>query len=327
MMKVLLTGASGFVGSHILDSLRARGVATAVLLRPTSDRHLIKVHLQAVEVRSGSIGDLESLRSAMADVTHIIHCAGCTRASRTSEFYDANHLGAQNVVKAVNSLGTQIQRLVHVSSLAVAGPGTPSQPARESDTPRPVSEYGKSKLAGELAVRQECRVPFTILRPPAVYGPRDSGFLPMFKAVRNHLLPRPSSRQSLSLVFVRDLAEGVVACLDHAAAVGKTYFVASDEITTGRQMAEEIASQTGSWTIPFPLPAAVLWPVCLVQEAASRITGKPSLLNLQKFSELRAPGWVCDPGLLEQDLGYRCGTTLRQGIAETLAWYRREEWL
>lgn len=327
MMKVLLTGASGFVGSHILDSLRARGVATAVLLRPTSDRHFIKAHLPAVEVRPGTITEPDGLRSAMADATHVIHCAGCTRVSRVSEFYETNHLGTRNVVEAVNSLGTQVKRLVHISSLAAAGPATPARPAHETDTPHPVSEYGKSKLAGELAVRHDCRVPFTILRPPAVYGPRDSGFLPMFKAIRNHVLPRPSSRQALSLVYVRDLADAVATCLDNNRAAGKTYFVASDEITTGRQMADEIASQTGGWTLPCPLPVAVLWPLCLAQEIASRVTGKPSLLNLQKFAELRAPGWVCDASLLQQDLGYRCGTTLRQGIAATLEWYRREKWL
>ena len=327
MMKVLLTGASGFVGRHILDSLRARGVATAVLLRPTSDKHFLQDHLAAIEVRPGSITKPESLRPALAEITHVIHCAGLTRASRISEFYDANHLGTSNLVEAINCQGTRIERLVHISSLAAAGPTTPSRPAREEDPPHPISEYGKSKLAGELAVRTECRAPFTILRPPAVYGPRDSAFLPMFKAVKSHVLPRPSARQTLSLVFVRDLAEAVVTCLDHRATVGKTYFVASNEHTTARQIAEEIARQMAVWTLPCPLPAAALWPVCLAQEVVSRVTAKPSLLNLQKFAELRAPGWVCDPSRLLAEVGFSCATTLRQGIAATLDWYRQEKWL
>ena len=326
-MKVLLTGSSGFVGSHILDRLVAHGVSTTVLLRPASDRTFLRTHLPGLEIRPGYINEPESLRRAMDGVTHIIHCAGCTRASRVSEFYDTNHLGTRNVVEAVNTLGARVERLVHVSSLAVAGPATASQPAREEDPPRPVSEYGKSKLAAEHEVRSRCHVPYTILRPPAVYGPRDSGFLPMFKAVKRHVQPRPSQRQALSLVYVQDLAEAVVKCLNHPTAAGKTYFVASGELTTGGRMAEEIAAQLGVWTFPCPLPPAFLWPLCLAQEILSRVTGKPGLLNLQKFAELKAPGWVCDASRLERELGHTCGTTLRQGIAESLRWYLAQGWL
>ena len=326
-MKVLLTGASGFVGSHVLDKLSSRGVATAVLLRPSSNRRFLQPHLPAIDIRPGSISDPESLRSAMSDVTHVVHCAGCVRASRVSEFYDINHSGTRNVVEALNLHGSRVQRFVHVSSLAAAGPATPSRPAREEDTPRPVSEYGKSKLQGEAEVRSRCKRPFTILRPPAVYGPRDTGFLPMFKAVKNHLLPKPSRSQVLSLVFVRDLAEAVVLCLDHPAAVGKTYFVANGELATGGRMAEKIAEQLRTWTLPCPLPAAVLWPLCLANEIFSRLSGRPTLLSLQKFAELRAPGWVCDASSFQRELGYTCSTTLDQGIAESLEWYRREKWL
>ncbi len=124
-MKILLTGASGFVGSHILDSLRGRGLATVLLLRPTSNRQFIASHLPDVEVRPGSIGDPESLRQAMAGITHVIHCAGATKAGRVAEFYEVNQGGTRNVVSAVNAQAGQVQRLVHISSLAAAGPAVP----------------------------------------------------------------------------------------------------------------------------------------------------------------------------------------------------------
>jgi len=326
-VKVLLTGASGFVGSHVLDSLRARGIAVAVLLRPTSDKSFLQQHLGSVEIRTGSISDPHSLRPAMEGITHVILCAGLTKARRISEFYQINHAGTRNVVEAINARADQVQRLVHVSSLAAAGPALASAPAREENPPNPVSEYGKSKLAGELVVRQKCRVPFTVIRPPAVYGPRDQGFLPLFKAVKSHVLPRPSARQALSLVFVKDLADAIVTCLDHPAAAGKVYFAAAREIVTGRRMAEEIAAQIGHWTLPCPLPTAALWPVCLFQELLSQLTGKPSILNLQKFADLRAAGWVCDPSLLEREAGYVCKTTLKEGIAQSLKWYRQNNWI
>jgi nucleoside-diphosphate-sugar epimerase len=283
--------------------------------------------LPDVELRPGSIGDPESLTHAMADITHVIHCAGVTKAARTTGFYEVNQAGTRNVVSAVNTQVDRVQRFVHISSLAAAGPAQRESPAREDDVPQPVSEYGKSKLAGELEVRSHCRAEYVILRPPAVYGPRDGEFLRLFRAVKNHLLPKPGGAQALSMVFVKDLAEAVATCLVHPAAAGKTYFVAAREVVTARAMAEEIAAQMEVWTLPLPLPAALLWPICLGQELASRLTGKPNVLSLQKFAELRAPGWVCDPTRLERETGCACPTTLNQGIAETLGWYREHHWL
>jgi nucleoside-diphosphate-sugar epimerase len=326
-LKILLTGATGFVGSHILDSLCGRGLATVLLLRPTSNKQFIASHLPDIELRSGSIGDPQSLRQAMAGITHVIHCAGATKAGRLAEFYDANQAGTRNVVSAVNAHAGQVQRVVHISSIAATGPALRQKPAREEDAPQPVSEYGKSKLAGEMEVTNHCRTDYVILRPPPVYGPRDAELLRLFRAVKIHLLPRLSGAQALSLVFVRDLAEAVMTCLTHSAAAGRTYFVASREVVTARTIAEEIASQMKVWTLPLPLPTALLWPMCLAQELASRLTGKPNVLSLQKFAELRAPGWVCTPTRLERETGSTCATTLKAGISETLSWYRQHNWL
>jgi len=325
-LKVLLTGANGFVGSHILDVLLAAGIPTAVLLRPGSSRLFLNHHLPTLEVRTGSITEPQTLGAGLAGITHVIHCAGCTKAVRASGFYEVNRLGTRNLVEAIR-VQPAVERLIHISSLAVSGPATPANPAQESDTPRPISIYGRSKLAAETEVRTHSHIPTTIIRPPAVYGPRDQGFLPLFKAVNRHLLPRPSSRQALSLVYARDLAQAVAACLTNPAAEGRTYFVSSPEIVTARAIGEVIASQSGRWTLPCPLPSWALWPVCLAQEIAARMTGKPRLLNLQKFAELRAPGWVCDPSLLKAAIGFECSTTLKQGVAETLNWYREQRWL
>ena len=325
-MKVLVTGATGFVGSHVLDTLHARAIPSAILFRPTSDTRFIRRHLDSIERRTGSVLEPASLVRALEGITHIIHCAGCTKASRYSEYYEVNQGGTRNLVDAANRHSPSLQGLVHISSLAVTGPATPTNPAREDSPLQLISEYGKSKLAAEREVRDHCRVPYTTLRPPAVYGPRDAGFLPIYRAVKNHLLPKTSDRQSLSLVFARDLAESIIACLGRRSA-SQTYFTASREIVTAGTIADEICKQMKVWTIPCPLPAAVLWLVCLTQEIFSRATGKASLLNLQKFAELRAPGWVCDPSRLEQEVGFKCSTLLGVGIAETLAWYRQEHWV
>jgi nucleoside-diphosphate-sugar epimerase len=313
------------VGSHILDALCAAGLDVAVLLRPASSRRCLEQRLGQVEARTGTLTDAASLHPALAGITHVIHCAGATKAARTSEFYEVNQAGTRNLVEAANA-HPGLQRLVHISSLAAAGPAGPDRPAREEDLPHPVSEYGRSKLAAELEVRQRCRAEFVILRPPAVYGPRDREFLRVFRAVKAHLAPRPA-RQPLSLVFARDLAQAVLTSLGHPAAARQTYFVAGREVVTARWLTREIARQVGGWTVPLPLPAWALWPFCLGQDLRARLTGRASVLSLQKFAELRAPGWVCDAGRFARDTGQECGTALAAGLAQTLAWYRQEGWL
>lgn len=325
-MNVLLTGANGFVGSHILDVLVARSVTTAVLLRSNSDRRFIEQHLSKVQVRTGSILEPDGLAPALTGITHVIHCAGCTRAVRAAGFFEVNQTGTRNLVEAV-ARQPLVQQFVHISSLAVSGPATAATPARESDPPRPVSTYGLSKLAAEQEVKTRCPVSATIIRPPAVYGPRDQGFLPLFRSIKRHVLPRPSAKQALSLVFARDLAQAVVACLGNPAAAGHTYFTASPEILTAREMGQMIAAHAGQWTIPCPLPTWALWPLCLGQELMARATDRPRLLNLQKFAELRAPGWVCDSSLLKKEIGFECRTTLEQGVADTWKWYQTQGWL
>jgi nucleoside-diphosphate-sugar epimerase len=297
-----------------------------VLLRPESDRSFIAPRLSNVAVRAGSILDGASLRPALAGVSHVIHCAGATKARRVSGFYEVNHTGVRNLVEAVNAAAS-VRRLIHISSLAAAGPSRPSAPRREEDPPQPVSEYGKSKLAGELEVRDRCRVEYVILRPPAVYGPRDREFLRLFQSVQKHLRPQPSPSQELSLVFVKDLAACAVNCLEPQSVARKAYFVAARQTLTAAAMAREIASQMGTWTVPLPVPALVWWVLCLAQQLQTRLTGKANVLSLQKLPELRAPAWTCDPSRLEADTGGACPTLFKEGVAQTLSWYREQRWL
>ena len=224
-----------------------------------------------------------------------------------------------------------------------------------------MSEYGRSKLAAEREVRVSCSAEFTILRPSAVYGPRDRDFLLLFKTVRSRLVPSfGGGRQPLNLAYVKDLARVAVDCLTHGVAAAQTYNVASNELVTAAGLAGEIARQMSVRPLYLPVPAAALWSACLVQDVFSRITRRPHILSRDKYSELRAPGWVCDTNRLRNEFG--CGvrgqtgragagggfvgttssstpggehatgdlssfTPLRDGIAETLEWYRKNKWL
>jgi nucleoside-diphosphate-sugar epimerase len=327
-MKVLLTGANGFVGSHLLDQLVTRGTPTAVLLRPGADRRLVEAQLPHAEVRLGSITEPATLAPALREITHVIHCAGRTKAHRVADFYHTNELGTRHLVEAVNRASPAVQRLVLVSSLAAAGPATVAAPSREADPPNPVSDYGRSKLAGERVVQGESRAPWVILRPPAVYGPRDSDFLQLFKAVRAHVLPRfGGGRQPLSLVQVEDLAAATRVALEHPAAVGRIFNVAADERVTVAGLGRIIAEALGTWTVPLPLPFWGLWLVCVAQEIGGRVRDRPTILSRQKYREARAAGWVCDVRRLREELGVVCRLGVREGVARTLTWYRQQGWL
>lgn len=327
-MKVLLTGANGFVGSHILDQLLAHQIAVAALLRPSSDRKFIAAQLARVEVRLGGIDQPASLDAALEGITHVIHCAGATKALNAAGFFAVNQLGTRNLVAAVNRRGAQIQRFLHISSLAAAGPATSDRPKREADAPAPVSDYGRSKLAAEREVTDRCQVDWGIIRPPAVYGPRDAEFLRLFKAVKSHVLPRfGGGRQQLTLVYVEDLAAAIVVALTHPNASREVFFAGSPEVVTAAELAHTIATEAGSWTLPLPLPNAVLWLACQWAELVARLTKRANVLNAQKWAELQAPGWVCDVTRLRGEVGYECRTDLRAGVAKTRDWYRAQGWL
>lgn len=327
-MKVLLTGGNGFLGSHILELLLGMKTNVVLLLRPTGNIRFISRYLSKVHVHHGSLNDPATLQSAMQDVDAVIHCAGKTKALKSSEYDTVNYHGTQNIVSAVNSHRNSIKHLVHISSLAVSGPGDLHRPARETEKPRPVSTYGRSKLRGEKVVTHESRVSWTVLRPAAVYGPRDFDFFNIFRWVKKGIIPMVGGGgKPLSLVYVQDMARAVQCCLEQEAAFGKIYHVAADPPCSDEAMVHEIAGQMQIKPFCLNLPVATLYPICLIQEMISRITGQQNILNLQKIAELRASGWVCATERIRHDLGFEAAISLKQGVKQTLAWYRSQGWL
>jgi nucleoside-diphosphate-sugar epimerase len=327
-MNVFLTGANGFLGSHVLDLLRAGGHRVSILLRPGSDAGFIARHLPQLTVHTGGMDDRHSLATALTGAEVVIHCAGKTKALRASGFYRANHAGTRNLVGAVNARRDSVRHLIHISSQAVSGPGSEVRPVEETDTPRPVTVYGHSKLLGETSVRRHCRVPWSVLRPAAVYGPRDRAFLAVFRTLKRRVMPLTAgARRPVNLVYGPDVAAAALCCMLQAPAMGKVYHVAAEPPSSDEELMQEIAAQLGLRPLRLPIPRFGLYLACLSQDLISRATGRPNMLSRWKLPELLAPGWVCSTQRIRRDLGFTAPTSLARGVTRTLDWYRRKGWI
>lgn len=326
-MKLLLTGANGFVGSHLLDRLRAAGTDVRLLLRERSDTTFIRPHLEACEIVRGSLDQPDSLTRAVTGVSHVVHCAGATKALTREGLYAANQLGTRHLVQAVNRAGG-CERFILLSSLAVSGPATATTPAREDQPPRPVSEYGRSKLAAERELEALASGERIILRLAAVYGPRDREFLRLFRTVARGVAPLfGGGRQALSLAFAPDVAEVVWRALTAPRPEGPVVHVAGPESVTAAGLAAAIARALGCRARRLWLPVWMLPVACGLAAAGARLTRRATILAHGKHRELTAPGWVADVSRLRAWLGEVCATPLAEGLALTAHWYREAGWL
>ena len=327
-LKVLVTGATGFVGSHVVDALLAQGHTVRFIARSTSNmRWLVGKDVTRVD---GSLFDVHSLRDAVSDVDVVIHVAGLTAAKNEQEFLRGNYEATRNLIDAVRAYNPGLKRFVHVSSLAVVGPSSSiDTPVDEYSALRPLTAYGRTKKLAEDVVRDATDIPFTIVRPPAVYGPRDEAILTFFQTVNKGLATYIGfDQKSVSLVHVRDLAQGITLAAFHENAVGQTYFISSDEFYTWPQIAAMTGAVMGKRRLlALRLPHAVVLGIAGVVGFVGKLAGKPPVLNYEKGQDLIQQYWICSTLKARNEIGYRQQVSLQEGIVDTVTWYREQRWL
>ena len=323
-MKAFVTGGTGFVGAHVVQALQAQGHAVTCLVRdPAKARGLGWSDVRLVR---GDLDDPRALEDACADADLIFHVAGLISARHADEFMRTNRDGTANLLEA--AARRPPQRFVLVSSLAVGGPTLPGQPLDETRPPSPVTPYGQSKLAAELLVRA-MPWPWTIVRPPTVYGERDREVLKLFKLARAGVVPLfGDGSQELSVLYAGDLADALIAVAGTARAANGVYYAAHPAVTTSRELARAVGRAVAGREpriVPLPgaLARALLWSVGSVAHLAGRAT----ILSADKTPEFLAPAWTCRPDALTRDTEWRPKTDLETGLRRTAAWYRREGWL
>ena len=328
-MRILLTGASGFLGSHIAEQLDQQGADVRALVRPTSDTRFLE-GLAHVTLLSGALSDEDSLLAATEGVDGIIHAAGLVKARRPADFHRTNEQGTANLLDAAKQNAPGIERFVLVSSLTVMGPSEDGRPVPAGASPNPVTHYGRSKLAAEKVARAEAdSLPITIIRPPMIYGPRDREILPFFKSVQLGVLPLTGSPDSaLSAIYAADCAAACIKALEANVPSGSTYFVEDGCLETLGGLIRHIENALGrrAW-LRVPVPRFLMYGAALGSEFYGRVMGRAVMLTRDKLNELLAPHWVCDSTEAQAALGWKPRISFAEGTRITGAWYRRAGWL
>jgi dihydroflavonol-4-reductase len=325
--NILITGGTGFIGSHLAELLRRKDHAVSCLVRDRANlRWLTGLD---VDIRTGDCLQQETLTEAVKQASLVVHAAGATKAIRARDYYTVNHIGTRNILEACARYNPGIKKFILISSLAAAGPGAEGKPAKESDPPHPVSDYGRSKLLAEQeALAYRDKFPVTILRPTAVYGPRDRDMYELFRwACRGLTLEILGGERFLNFCFVGDLVEAIVLAVEKKTPSGSIYFVAEERPYSWSEFRQALLSSGGvhARTIKIPYPAAYL--IGLLSEAGSLFTSRPALTNRQKVREASQKYWTCDPAAAGKDLGFKAMYPLQQGLDITWRWYRDNNWL
>lgn len=325
-MRVAVTGGSGFIGRHLLAALAARGDRVRCLLRPGSDRAPLPAAVEPVVAADlTAAGALERLvRGSDA----VVHLAGLTRSWSARELQRVNRDGSAALCAALARARPAVGQLVMVSSQAAVGPSCGRRPRREQDPPAPVTAYGRSKLAAERVRQRHPRLPITVLRPPAVYGPGDRDIFAYFRLVRAGLRPELVPAGRLSMVYVGNLVDALLLLLERPPRAGhRVYHVADRGAVTMSAVARWIAAAYGRRTLRLPVPQAALAVAGLPLAAAGRLLRRDLLLSRDKLREIAQPSWVFAASRIQRQLGYRPRVTTRDGIRRTAHWYLEHRWL
>ncbi len=320
----VVTGGTGFIGSHLVAALIESGWDVRCAVRPSSNlRWLDGLSIQPVTVDlSGSDG--HALRKSLEGVSAVFHLAGVTSAATEAGYSHINVGGTKTVLEAVRAAAPDAN-LVFFSSIAAAGPGTGKRAIDETDPPRPISEYGRSKLAAERLVVQS-GLKYSIVRPPPVYGPRDSGIFSLFRLVSYGLAPHVGSKwQHLSIVHVTDLVRGVIAAA-RPAATG-VYYMTDGTSYTWEEIIQAISSAVGRVPRFIAVSPGIADAIAKIERFRGLVTGGKPMITPDRLLELSQNDWTCSDTRARLDLDYESRVSLADGISSTAAWYRANGWL
>lgn len=324
-MRVLVTGANGFLGSHLSEGLLAKGHEVRLLVRKTSK--LEGIAGLDVERVNGDVRDPSSLLRAAKGMDAIVHAAGTTSALNEREYFEVNAHGTNAMISA--AVLAEVRRFVYVSSLAAQGPSPDGKIQQPDVDPHPTSPYGRSKLAGErFVLRAQDDLSVAIVRPPVIYGPRDRGLLPLFRLARFRIVPVYADGQNrLSWVHVRDAAAAIATVAAGETPSGSIYTISDGEVYSWHQLIDLVRGALGHGVLRLHVPHRLYWVAGRAGDLAAFAIRRPLPLNSNKVTEMSQRHWICDNARIFHDLGWQPSIPAREGLPDTIRWYRENKWL
>ncbi|MCX7784898.1 MAG: NAD(P)-dependent oxidoreductase [candidate division WOR-3 bacterium] len=321
MAKVLVTGANGFIGSHIVEGLLEKKYQVRALVRKSANLQWIKD--LPIEIFYGAISNYTDLLKAVTDIDFVIHCAGATKGITEKDYTTANVIGTQNLLKACLEYNQTLKRFIFISTISAVGPSPTHWPITETKTCTPVSIYGKTKLQAEsevLAIKDI--VPSVILRLCAIYGPRDHEMLAFFKFLNMGICPVFGGL--VSMCYVKDVVSATMLCLEKEILSGTIYHISDGKCYNVIDVAKVIETILGKKAIKIKVPNAMLK---LYADIINFFRPNSTVLNSDKIKELIQPCWVCDIDKIKTEIGFMPQYSLEQGLKETIQWYKEHHWL
>lgn len=335
-MKVLVTGASGFIGSFIVEQGLEKGYSVWAGMRGGSRRRfLADERINFVELDFSSkerlTAQLLAFKAAHGAWDYIVHAAGVTKCLDKKEFFRVNYEGTKNFVDALAATGMQPKKFIYLSSLSIFGPlheEQPYTPITESDTPAPNTAYGESKILAERYIMEHVHFPYVILRPTGVYGPRERDYFQMAVSIKNHVdFAVGYKPQVITFIYVKDLVKAVYLAIE-SRAENRCYFVSEPRGYDSRAFSDLIQREMGiGHVLHIKAPVWLLWVISACAEWLSHLSGKPSTLNGDKYKIMKQRNWLCDTSPIEKELGFSIDYPLDRGVKEMIEWYKREKWL
>ena len=331
MEKILVTGASGFIGSFIVEEALNKGFEVWAAVRRSSSREYLKDdRIHFIELNLSSQQQLEEqLRTCQFD--YVVHAAGATKCMHASDFFRINTEGTKNLVRALITVCMPLKRFVFISSLSIMGAIREQQPYQEicdTDTPQPNTAYGRSKLEAEHFLDSLTSFPYVILRPTGVYGPREKDYFLQVKSIKGHIdFAVGFTRQDITFVYVTDVVQAVFLTLKKGS-IGHRYILSDGEVYQSATFSDYVHEELGyPWWIRITAPIWVLRIVTFCGEYWGRWTKKMTALNNDKFNILRQRNWRCDIGPACRELGYEPKVKLKDGVHNAVAWYKQNGWI
>ncbi len=337
-MNILITGATGFIGSFIVEEALKRGMNVWAAMRKTSSKaYLTDERINFIELNFGSKDELKRQLQEMKDQTggvqfaYVVNASRVTQSIHSEDFFRTNTEGTKNLVMALQELKMPLKRFVFISSLSICGPvrdNDPMEEIRESDTPQPNTLYGKSKLAAEEFLDTQKDFPFVILRPTGVYGPREKDYFMMAKSIKGHTdFAVGYKPQYLTFVYVQDVVQAVFLALERGE-IGRRYFLSDGKVYDSRTFSDLIRRELGNpWLLRIKAPIWLLRIITFCGEYVGRMTGKVTALNNDKFHIMKQRNWRCDIKPAMDELGYKPEYDLERGVPLTIQWCKENKWL